>query len=396
MSSVKGLEEMISGYNNTLSNTLDIHAPEVDRTVILRPHAPWKGHRKDRCSTVAILPDRKPSSLQTQAAYRPFHSVETALLKVQNDILTALDKRKEALLVLLDFSAAFDTLDHRQLLDHFEERYGLRGNVLNWFSSDLADRTQSVAINEMQSDPMCFVWSSSGIRCRPFGVYYVQRAITGLDHAHGVQSVVYADDTQLYLTFQPQDRDMAVRKLEACISDIRSWCKVNKLVLNDSKTELVHLYSKFKNTSWTPSMTIGDFTIRPSPQARNLGVSMDSVLSMSSHVDNLCKSALLGIRKIGRIRQYLTRKSTTKLVHAFVTSKLDTCNSLLYGLPDREIAKVQKVQNVAARLVLRISRHEHVTPALEELHWLPIKQRVAYKIMLVTYNSSWHVTSFYI
>ncbi|XP_072046906.1 uncharacterized protein [Amphiura filiformis] len=108
---------------------------------------------------------------------------------------------------------------------------------------------------------------------------------------------------------------------------------------------------------------------------------------MSSHVDNLCKSALLGIRKIGRIRQYLTRESTTKLVHAFVTSKLDTCNSLLYGLPDREIAKVQKVQNVAARLVLRISRHEHITPALEELHWLPIKQRVAYKIMLVTYKA---------
>ena len=96
---------------------------------------------------------------------------------------------------------------------------------------------------------------------------------------------------------------------------------------------------------------------------------------------------MFGIRKIGQIRQYLTQESTAKLVHAFVTSRLDSCNSLLFGLPDRELMKIQRVQNTAARLVLRMSRREHITPALESLHWLPVQQRAVYKILLITFKA---------
>ena len=90
----------------------------------------------------------------TQSAYRPFHSVETAVLKVQNDILAALDHRHEALLVLLDFSAAFDLIDHRQLLDWLSSRYGVKAKALEWFESYLDDRTQSVVIRDVSSDPV--------------------------------------------------------------------------------------------------------------------------------------------------------------------------------------------------------------------------------------------------
>ena len=96
---------------------------------------------------------------------------------------------------------------------------------------------------------------------------------------------------------------------------------------------------------------------------------------------------MIGIRKIGQIRHYLSHDITVKLVHAFVTSRLDSCNSLLFGLPEREMMKVQRVQNTAARLVLRIRRQDHITPALEDLHWLPVCQRVVYKILLLTYKS---------
>ena len=77
----------------------------------------------------------------------------------------------------------------------------------------------------------------------------------------------------------------------------------------------------------------------------------------------------------------------TAMVHAFVTSRLDSCNSLLFGLPDRELIKIQRLQNTAARLVLRISRGEHITPALESLHWLPVQQRAVYKILLITFKA---------
>ena len=205
--------------------------------------------------------------------------------------------------------------------------------------------------------------------------------------SHGLECVIYADDSQLYLSFSPKDRKLAIKKIEACIADIRAWCHLNKLVLNDSKTELVYFTSKFTATSWSPSIKIGDTVVHPSKQARNLGVIMDSNLDMQSHVSNLCKSAMFGIRKIGQLCQYLPQDATLKLVHAFVTSKLDSCNSLLYGLSDQEINKVQRVQNTAARLVLRIRRHQHITPALQKLHWLPVRQRISYKIMLLTYKA---------
>ena len=114
---------------------------------------------------------------------------------------------------------------------------------------------------------------------------------------------------------------------------------------------------------------------------------MDSTLAMKSHVDNLCKSALFGIRKICQIRHYLSQDTTVKLVHAFVNLKLDSCNSLLLGLQEQDIMKVQRVQNTAARLVFRVPRREHITPTLEELHWLPVRQRINYKNLLITYKA---------
>ena len=148
-------------------------------------------------------------------------------------------------------------------------------------------------------------------------------------------------DTQLFVTFLPKDRLQAIKKIEACIADIRPWCQFNNFVLNDSKTELIYCSSKFVESSWEPSIKIGDATILPSARARNLGVITDSTLSMGDHVNNVCKGALAGIRKIGQIRSYLTEDATVKLVHAFVTSRLDSCNSLLFGLPDHDIRKVQ-------------------------------------------------------
>ena len=114
---------------------------------------------------------------------------------------------------------------------------------------------------------------------------------------------------------------------------------------------------------------------------------MDSILSMSDHVTNVCKGALFGIRKIDKIRSYLTEAATLRLEHVFVTSRLDTCNSLLYGIPDGDLHKVQIIQNTATRHFLRVRRGDHITPSLEKLHWLPVKQRVIYEILFLVYKA---------
>ncbi|XP_072018212.1 uncharacterized protein [Amphiura filiformis] len=124
-------------------------------------------------------------------------------------------------------------------------------------------------------------------------------------NSHGINTIVYADDTQLYLTFPQEDRDTAVSRIEKCIQDVKLWAIENKLVLNDAKTEVLHFRSRFSNTSSpSPTVTIGDSEINASSCARNLGVHFDDELRMKDHISNTCKGALTAIRRIGQIRNF--------------------------------------------------------------------------------------------
>ena len=161
----------------------------------------------------------------------------------------------------------------------------------------------------------------------------------------------------------------------------------NKLKLNDSKTEIVHISNRYLQENQFPALAIGDALIEPSLSARNLGVTFDRNLLLSDHMAKMCKSASFGLYKIGKLRPYLDRNTTERLVHAYITSRLDFCNSLLYGLPDNLVAKLQLLQNAAARMVTRAKGRDHITPILNELHWLPIRKRIAYKIALLTFKA---------
>ena len=111
-------------------------------------------------------------------------------------------------------------------------------------------------------------------------------------------------------------------------------------------------------------------------------------MSMPPHVNNVCKSAFYHLHTISRIRKYLSTQTTTEiLVHAFVTSKLDHCNSLLHNVPKNVIKKLQSVQNAAARLITRFRKWDHITPVLFDLHWLPVSERIKFKILLLTFKA---------
>ena len=113
---------------------------------------------------------------------------------------------------------------------------------------------------------------------------------------------------------------------------------------------------------------------------------MDNHLTLKQHITNICKSASWGIFKIGKIRRLLDQSSTERLVHAFISSHLDYCNSLLAGLPISHLSPLQRVQNTAARLVTLSRKHDHISPILRSLHWLPVHSRITFKILLLTYK----------
>ena len=327
-----------------------------------------------------------------QSAYKLMHSTETALLKVKHDISSALDRHNSVLFVMLDLSAAFDTIDQNQLLGLLRDEYGITGKALSWFSTYLEDRTQRVQVETTTSDHVplkCGVPQGSVLGPVIFTLYTAP--IRQLIRKHGVKHHKYADDIQLYVEYDPAvpgAREEAIRRLEACIKEIRIWMSIRMLKLNDDKTQMVIFCSKHDLGQYGHcTINIGDSSIIPVSHVHNFGVQMDDHLSMISQVTAICAACNFQLYRLSSVRRYLTVDATKNAVQALITSRLDYCNSLLLNLPTSQIARLQRIQNKAARLVTRISMREHITPVLKELHWLPIDRRIVYKVLVITYKA---------
>ena len=197
--------------------------------------------------------------------------------------------------------------------------------------------------------------------------------------------------TQIYLSFKPISnisQEDAVHAMECCIEKIRRWPIHDRLLLNDDKTEFIIIGTRQQlKKLQAMNIKVGGSVIKPSSQVKNLGSWFDPNLNMRHHITNVCKAGFFYLHNIRRIKKYLSRDSLLTLVHAFITSRLDYCNALLYGLPKEQIFKLQRVQNAAARLIMDIGKYSHITPALYELHWLPVLARIHFKILLLAFKA---------
>ncbi|KXJ07191.1 putative RNA-directed DNA polymerase from transposon BS [Exaiptasia diaphana] len=326
-----------------------------------------------------------------QSAYRPYHSCETALLRISDDILQSLDRRQCVAILFLDLSAAFDTVDHSILLNRLRYKFGVSGSALQWFKSYLSNRHQFVSIDNVSSDSLtlgCGVPQGSVLGPVLYLLY--TSPVADILRKHKMSFHFYADDTQIYIPFSCNDEnalDAALNSIKACLCDIDLWMTINKLKLNKDKTEFLIFSSKHSLLSSSPVISFGSEIIHPSSCVRNIGVLFDSSLSLANHIKMTCKSSFYHLRNISRIRKFLSVKSTDILVHSFISSKLDNCNSLLYGLPKYLIDRLQAVQNACARLVMLSKKHDQITPLLINLHWLPVNTRIKFKILLLTFKA---------
>ena len=281
-----------------------------------------------------------------QSAYKKYHSTETALTRVKNDIIRAITNKEVSFLILLDLSAAFDTVDHKILLNRLHDRMGITGDAHRWFCSYLSDRTQSVSVMGSRSDSVtlsCGVPQGSVLGPLLFGIY--TSPLSDIISKHGVTYHLYADDTQLYMSFKPESQSSAettANVLERCVEDIRVWMHANKLKLNGDKTEYLLIGNKHQKAKIIPPIIqIAGSPISTSQTARNLGVVFDDEFNMEAHVTALCKSISYQLFKIGEIPKYLTMENTATLVHSLITSRLDCANAVLYGLPEKQLDRLQ-------------------------------------------------------
>uniref|UniRef100_A0A669DR24 Reverse transcriptase domain-containing protein n=1 Tax=Oreochromis niloticus TaxID=8128 RepID=A0A669DR24_ORENI len=319
-----------------------------------------------------------------QSGFKNFHSTESALLKVFNDILLTCDSGNHVVLVLLDLTAAFDTVDHNILLSRLHHLAGIRGTALKWFRSYLCDRTFSVNFLGYESSSATFqsgVPQGSILGPLLFSLYL--QPLGTILRRHGISFHCYADDCQIYLPLK-QKEAFSIKPLLACLEDIKSWMSLNFLRCNSSKTEVI-LFGP-SGPCEPPAIDLGPLAEYFKSVVTNLGFKMDSDFKLDSQIRATVKSSFYHLRRLAKIRPILSRPHLETVIHAFISCRLDYCNALYCGVSQHLLSRLQLVQNSAARLLTKTRKREHITPILASLHWLPVYHRVHFKILMFVFK----------
>ena len=322
-----------------------------------------------------------------QSAYRELHSTETALCKIHNDLVAATCSGRTSLLVLLDLSAAFDTIDHDLLLCDLHS-FGIRGDAYLLLQSYLTGRFQRVAIGQSLSEPKPLQFGvPQGSILGPLLFILYTSSLADLLDAHGVQYHFYADDTQIYIEIS--DIANIKEKIIALLHDIKVWMLMRKLKLNESKTDILLVKGGLRVDIETEfgALELGDLRLQPSPSVKNLGITFDSTLDFKHHINSLVKTCNYNIRNLYAVKRYLNRDALIGLVHSLIISHVDYCNSLFLGLPNYLLKKIQTILNKCARLIFSLPPRTPTTRYLIELHWLPVRARIEFKICLMVYKA---------
>ena len=235
--------------------------------------------------------DSNDLSEPLQSAYKSLHNTEMALLKVQDDILNAIDQRRTVALLLLDLSAAFDTVDHELLLHKLCVHFGIRGKALAWFTSYLTGHCQYVTIRGADSSSCSVMHGVPQGSVLGLLLYLLYTApLGGIVRKHGMMFPFYADDSQIYFSFDSNTPELVTAsRLEACVKDVSDWMSVNKLKLNSDKTELLSIASQFCPKPQLSSLSVCGDQISPSVLVRNVGVVFDSHMKFERQVSSICK-----------------------------------------------------------------------------------------------------------
>jgi len=175
---------------------------------------------------------------------------------------------------------------------------------------------------------------------------------------------------------------VALDSLLSCIDDIKIWLSQNFLNLNTAKTDCII----FGNPNGS-AVNLGVLTPYVKPAVRNLGVTFDHNMKFDMQISNVVKTSFFQLRLLSKVKPFLNRHDLEKVIHAFISSRLDYCNALYIGLNQSSISRLQLVQNAAARFLINTSKHAHITPVLYNLHWLPVQYRINFKILLFVFKA---------
>lgn len=318
----------------------------------------------------------------TQSGFRAKHSTTTALLHVCDDIFKALDQAKTMLLVLLDFSRAFDTLDHSILLNKLEY-FGLHTSSINLIKNYLLKRCQRVRLNSALSD---YVEISQGV---PQGsilgpLLFSLYSCDFHKHLRVCSSHQYADDTQIYHSFNTTNVAEAVNAINSDLSIISDLCKNHKLVLNAAKSKLLVFGRPLPNAM---SISMDGSPLVATNNQKNLGVVLDTDLRFEAHVSNLLQVCFYKLRILYMNKNFLTNDIKLRLCDSLILSNINYASTLLWpALCQREKSSLQKIQNACLKFSYGMNKFDHVSPLLVRSKWLSLEERFVLQLATLVHK----------
>ena len=353
----------------------DAGNPCNNRPISLLPVLSKVNERLAHRQFVTFLDNNNKLS-QFQSGNRKYHSTETALLSVTDDLLKAMDEKKISILVLMDMSKAFDSVNHDMFLFKLRS-LGVSPSALEWFESYLKGRYQHVRIGNVasQSLPVYYGVPQGSILGPVLFTVYINDLFKTVPKR--CQSACYVDDSKLYLKFKTNELCNAVSAVNSDLTEICKWCCYNSLLFNPDKTKvLVVGVPQLLRPLPDFTITLCGKPISPKPVARDLGVFLDQCLSYDEHIRKTVASCMNKLIQINRIKHLFDKETLLLVINSFVFSRLFYCSSVWSNTSATNIHKLQLVQNFAARIILGLRKYDHISAGLRSLRWLNVKQRL--------------------
>ena len=284
-----------------------------------------------------------------------------------------------------------DLIQHETLLKRLESCYGIKGKPLNWLESYLLNRSCKVKIKDTCSKSTHLkTGAPQGSLLAPTLFILYLLPITEFLEREKIKFSLYADDLICYTSMDPKNLDsynQKKQKLQDSLSKLKSLMTANSLKLNEGKTNLIVIgKKKIKNIKCDHSILFAGSSIKPQEKIKILGVTIDSNMTFNDQTSNIIKKGYGTLKLLYNIRNILNKKQSEILIHSLISSTIDYCNILLCSTTKSNINKLQKLQNAMCRYITKTRKFDHISKDLESLHWLKIKERIDYKLLLTIYK----------